>query len=296
MAPPPTISPSAPLDRVTFLVPRALLTRPELYVTWAWLAVSSIFWWRAAGWDQFLLGASASLAATALFGFFLAQEWSIAARRVLVFRASPDGAASATHVHVVAKSVVGQPDADTGIVPLEQTGASARAGTAPAAKDGASLHACAAGMLRSAPRRFTFRAAVFEVDGGRVGGATITALPVPDSEQIGAYASWRGWERDDSAAAVLKRFGSNKIEVPMPAFFTLVREHAVAPFFVFQIGVTLLWCLDDYIYYSLFQFGLLFFMEGMLIFQRAYALRRFVSASLYSPTRTPTRSPPSQVW
>lgn len=269
MAPQPTtIAPSAPLDRVTFLVPRALYTRPELYVAWAWFLTSLTFWWRAVGWDQFLLGASASLAATTLFGFFLAQEWSIAARRVLVFKASPDGAVSASHVHVVAKSAVGQPDADTGIVPLEQTGATVRATTAPTVKDGVSLNAYAASMLRSAPRRFTFRAAVFEVEGGRVGGAHITALPVPDSEQIGAYTSWRGWDRDDSAAAVLKRFGSNRIDVPMPAFFTLVREHAVAPFFVFQIGVTLLWCLDDYIYYSLFQFGLLFFMEGMLIFQR----------------------------
>jgi hypothetical protein len=266
----------ASLERVSFLVARAIVTRPELYVTWAWLLASFVFWLRAEGWSRFLHGASASSAAAALVGLFLAQEWSIVARRFLCFKASPDGAQTATHVHVVAARSLGQPDADAGIVPLERVSAAPvrRPLTSSVGdREGGSLSACANDMMRSAPRRFTFRAAVFEVDVD-ANRAHITALPVPDSEQISAYASWRGWERDDYAAAVLKRFGSNRIDVPMPAILTLVREHAVAPFFVFQIGVTLLWCLDDYIYYSLYSFGLLFFMEGMLIMQRASAQSR----------------------
>lgn len=60
-------------------------------------------------------------------------------------------------------------------------------------------------------------------------------------------------------------WGSNKMHIPIPTFMDLYQEHVVAPFFVFQLFCTLLWLLDEYWYYSLFNLGMLFFFEGTVV-------------------------------
>lgn len=66
----------------------------------------------------------------------------------------------------------------------------------------------------------------------------------------------------------------------------LYKEHVVAPFFVFQLFCTLLWLLDEYWYYSLFNLGMLFFFEGTVVVQRRQNLQRLRSM----------RKPPQQIW
>lgn len=61
-------------------------------------------------------------------------------------------------------------------------------------------------------------------------------------------------------------WGENKMDVPIPDFLSLYREHMVGPFFVFQLFTTCLWLLDDYWYFSLMQLGMLFFFEGTVVF------------------------------
>jgi manganese-transporting P-type ATPase len=70
------------------------------------------------------------------------------------------------------------------------------------------------------------------------------------------------------------KYGLNELEVPLPHFSDLLKEHMVAPFFVFQIFCTFLWLMDEYWYYSLFTFGLLCFAESTVVFQRKRNMER----------------------
>ena len=64
------------------------------------------------------------------------------------------------------------------------------------------------------------------------------------------------------------------MDVPIPDFLTIYKEHMVAPFFVFQLFTTCLWLLDDYWYFSLMQLFMLFFFEGTVVFQRLQNFKR----------------------
>ena len=76
------------------------------------------------------------------------------------------------------------------------------------------------------------------------------------------------------------------MDIPIPGFLELYKEHLVAPFFVFQLFCTLLWLLDEYWYYSLFNLGMLFFFEGTVVMQRLQNMKRLRSM----------RKPAEEIW
>ncbi|KAI5187452.1 manganese-transporting P-type ATPase [Nematocida homosporus] len=72
----------------------------------------------------------------------------------------------------------------------------------------------------------------------------------------------------------------NEFKIEPPTFLNMFAEHAVSPFFVFQIFCALLWMLDEYWKYSLFTFASIIVFEGGMVFQRLSNIRQMRSLNL----------------
>lgn len=81
------------------------------------------------------------------------------------------------------------------------------------------------------------------------------------------YRAWLGLINDHDVQATMEKYGKNILDIPMPQFNELFKEHAVAPFFVFQVFCVALWFMDEYWYYSLFTLMMLFVFESTVVMQ-----------------------------
>lgn len=77
-----------------------------------------------------------------------------------------------------------------------------------------------------------------------------------------------------------RNYGENKFDIPLPTFLELFKEHAVAPFFVFQVFCVALWCMDEQWYYSLFSLFMLVSFEMTTVFQRRTTMSEFQSMGI----------------
>ena len=105
----------------------------------------------------------------------------------------------------------------------------------------------------------------------------IDAEPKPT---IGHFQSSRGIEKQAEVSRIEQHYGSNTFDIPVPTFTELFKEHAVAPFFVFQIFCVGLWLLDEYWYYSLFTLFMLVMFESTVVWQRQRTLTEFRGMSI----------------
>ncbi|EQL03909.1 cation-transporting ATPase 4 [Ophiocordyceps sinensis CO18] len=97
---------------------------------------------------------------------------------------------------------------------------------------------------------------------------------------IGLFQSSRGFEKQSEITRVEQHYGINTFDIPVPTFTELFKEHAVAPFFVFQIFCVGLWLLDEYWYYSLFTLFMLVAFESTVVWQRQRTLNEFRGMSI----------------
>ncbi|PWZ02649.1 putative SPF1-P-type ATPase [Testicularia cyperi] len=111
---------------------------------------------------------------------------------------------------------------------------------------------------------------------------TFRRLPYPadSNPSLSQFQSYRGFKTDKDAELALGTFGKNELDIPRPNFVDLFIEHAVAPFFVFQVFCVGLWMLDEYWYYSLFTLFMLIVFECTVVFQRLRTLSEFRTMSI----------------
>ncbi|GIL88698.1 hypothetical protein Vretimale_17282 [Volvox reticuliferus] len=102
-------------------------------------------------------------------------------------------------------------------------------------------------------------------------------LRFPDKETFETYGKASGHGTEAKQLAAFDRYGTNRVDMPLPAFSALMKEHLVAPFFVFQVFCVMLWMLDEYVYYSLFTLFMLITFEGTVVGQRLRNLKELRS-------------------
>ncbi|KAI1420761.1 hypothetical protein F5Y12DRAFT_771539 [Xylaria sp. FL1777] len=100
----------------------------------------------------------------------------------------------------------------------------------------------------------------------------IDAEPRP---RIDKFQNCRGIATQAELSRLEQYYGNNTFDIPVPTFTELFKEHAVAPFFVFQIFCVGLWMLDEYWYYSLFTLFMLVAFESTVVWQRQRTLTEF---------------------
>ncbi len=94
------------------------------------------------------------------------------------------------------------------------------------------------------------------------------ALEFPVDKKFSYYLHALGHTNDEQLEEVYRIFGDNKVDMTIPEFKELFKERATAPFFVFQVFCVLLWCMDEYVYYSLFTLLMLVVFECTLVNQQ----------------------------
>jgi|SRR5208282_297830 len=92
-------------------------------------------------------------------------------------------------------------------------------------------------------------------------------FPIDSSPKLELFQHSRGITSKSLLEHAEKDYGFNRFDIPIPGFKELFKEHAVAPFFVFQIFCVGLWCLDEYWYYSLFTLFMLVVFESTVVWQ-----------------------------
>lgn len=97
---------------------------------------------------------------------------------------------------------------------------------------------------------------------------------------LGSFQESMGLVSKASIDRVQQHYGNNTFDIPVPTFTELWKEHAVAPFFVFQMFCVGLWLLDDYWYYSLFTLVMLVGFESTVVWQRQRTLNEFRGMSI----------------
>src|ERR1700722_1294706 len=106
------------------------------------------------------------------------------------------------------------------------------------------------------------------------------SIDAKDKPQLREFQESQGLTTIAEIERIQQHYGDNVFDIPVPTFIELWKEHAVAPFFIFQIFCVGLWLLDDYWYYSLFTLFMLVVFESTVVWQRQRTLNEFRGMSI----------------
>ncbi|KAI9816283.1 MAG: hypothetical protein M1827_001885 [Pycnora praestabilis] len=106
------------------------------------------------------------------------------------------------------------------------------------------------------------------------------ALDIDPKPLIRTFQQSHGLTSTGEISKLQQHYGDNTFDIPVPTFSELFKEHAVAPFFVFQVFCVGLWMLDEYWYYSLFTLFMLVAFESTVVWQRQRTLNEFRGMSI----------------
>ncbi|TIB39582.1 hypothetical protein E3P86_01063 [Wallemia ichthyophaga] len=128
---------------------------------------------------------------------------------------------------------------------------------------------------------------IYQSDKYIYNGEAFTRLPFPcdDKPSLSTFKHSNGLSTSQ-VDNLVEKFGKNIYNIPVPTFLSLFAEHAVAPFFVFQMFCVALWCMDEYFWYSLFTGFMLVVFECTVVWQRLRTLNEFRTMSI-SPYTMP---------
>lgn len=96
---------------------------------------------------------------------------------------------------------------------------------------------------------------------------------------IGQIKASRGVKSED-VPGLTRNYGGNIFDIPVPTFMELFIEHALAPFFVFQLFSIALWLMDEMWYLSLFSLFMLVSFECTTVYQRKSTMTEFQSMGI----------------
>jgi cation-transporting ATPase 13A1 len=94
-------------------------------------------------------------------------------------------------------------------------------------------------------------------------------IEFPLDNSLAFYLESKGYGQSEQQVQEAQAyFDLNRMVLDIPKFVELFIERATAPFFVFQVFCVLLWCLDEYWYYSVFTLFMLVSFECTLVQQQ----------------------------
>ncbi|CAI6330732.1 unnamed protein product [Periconia digitata] len=105
-------------------------------------------------------------------------------------------------------------------------------------------------------------------------------LDADPKPKLQTFQETRGLTSQAEIEKLQHHYGDNSFDIPVPTFTELFKDHAVAPFFVFQVFCVGLWMLDDSWYYSLFTLFMLVMFESTVVWQRQRTLNEFRGMSI----------------
>ena len=100
-----------------------------------------------------------------------------------------------------------------------------------------------------------------------------TKIQYPTSLDIKFYRGLKG-HNPATLQETKAKYEGNLMDLPIPTYVDLMKEHVVAPFFIFQLFCVMLWMLDEYWQLSMYTLIMLIVFESTVVMQRIVNWKR----------------------